>query len=130
MPLAHLSAAQIDAFQDDGAVVLRALLTPSEIALLQSGIEQNLAHPSPRAKVASDPDDPGWFIEDFCCWQENAHYRRVIFESALGRVGAALMRSRSARLYHDHMLTKEPGTRQRTPWHLSLIHISEPTRPY
>jgi len=21
------------------------------------------------------------------------------------------------RLYHDHMLTKEPGTRQRTPWH-------------
>ena len=115
MPLAHLSAAQIDAFQDDGAVVLRALLTPSEIALLQSGIEQNLAHPSPRAKVASDPDDPGWFIEDFCCWQENAHYRRVIFESALGRVAAALMRSRSARLYHDHMLTKEPGTRQPTP---------------
>jgi ectoine hydroxylase-related dioxygenase (phytanoyl-CoA dioxygenase family) len=27
------------------------------------------------------------------------------------------MRSRSARLYHDHMLTKEPGTRQPTPWH-------------
>ena len=27
------------------------------------------------------------------------------------------MRSKSARLYHDHMLTKEPGTRQPTPWH-------------
>jgi ectoine hydroxylase-related dioxygenase (phytanoyl-CoA dioxygenase family) len=27
------------------------------------------------------------------------------------------MRSASARLYHDHMLTKEPGTRQTTPWH-------------
>jgi ectoine hydroxylase-related dioxygenase (phytanoyl-CoA dioxygenase family) len=27
------------------------------------------------------------------------------------------MRSRSVRLYHDHMLTKEPGTRARTPWH-------------
>jgi len=27
------------------------------------------------------------------------------------------MRSGAARLYHDHMLTKEPGTRQRTPWH-------------
>jgi ectoine hydroxylase-related dioxygenase (phytanoyl-CoA dioxygenase family) len=27
------------------------------------------------------------------------------------------MRSHSARLYHDHMLTKESGTRQRTPWH-------------
>ena len=27
------------------------------------------------------------------------------------------MQSRTARLYHDHMLTKEPGTRQPTPWH-------------
>jgi len=27
------------------------------------------------------------------------------------------MRSAAARLYHDHMLTKEPGTRQPTPWH-------------
>jgi hypothetical protein len=27
------------------------------------------------------------------------------------------MGSRQVRLYHDHMLTKEPGTRQRTPWH-------------
>jgi len=112
-----VSDAQIDAFHADGAVVLRSLLGPSEIELLRAGIEENLAHPSPRAKVASDRDDPGWFIEDFCCWRDNAHYRRLIFESALGRTGAALMRSRSARLYHDHMLTKEPGTRQRTPWH-------------
>jgi len=27
------------------------------------------------------------------------------------------MGSTSARLYHDHMLVKEPGTRQPTPWH-------------
>ena len=112
-----VSDAPIDAFHADGAVVLRSLLGPSELELLRAGIEENLAHPSPRAKVASDRDDPGWFIEDFCCWRDNAHYRRLIFESALGRTGAALMRSRSARLYHDHMLTKEPGTRQRTPWH-------------
>jgi ectoine hydroxylase-related dioxygenase (phytanoyl-CoA dioxygenase family) len=32
-------------------------------------------------------------------------------------VAARLMQSRTARLYHDHMLTKEPGTRQPTPWH-------------
>ncbi|HTL22262.1 MAG TPA: phytanoyl-CoA dioxygenase family protein [Steroidobacteraceae bacterium] len=112
-----VTTAQVAAYQADGAVVLRQLLTPEELEILQAGIEENLAHPSPRAKVASERDDPGWFIEDFCCWQQNAHYRRVIFQSALARAGAALMRSRSARLYHDHMLTKEPGTRQRTPWH-------------
>lgn len=107
----------IEAFKADGAVVLRQLLSPAEVARLRAGIDRNLASPSPRAKVASSRDDPGYFIEDFCCWQENEDYRRVIFESALGAVGAALMRSSTARLYHDHMLTKEPGTRARTPWH-------------
>lgn len=113
----RVSEAEVEAFQTDGAVMLRKLMTPDEVKLLRAGIDENLAHPSPRAKVASHRDDPGWFIEDFCCWQENEGYRRVIFESALGEAGGALMRSRCARLYHDHMLTKEPGTRQRTPWH-------------
>jgi ectoine hydroxylase-related dioxygenase (phytanoyl-CoA dioxygenase family) len=117
MTSAAVTAAQIEAYQADGALVLRQLLAPQEVELLRAGIEENLAHPSPRAKIASERNDPGSFIEDFCCWQQNAHYRQVIFQSALGRVGGALMRSRSARLYHDHMLTKEPGTRQRTPWH-------------
>jgi len=97
--------------------VIRQLLEPHEVQLLRTGIDENLTHPSPRAKVASAADDPGWFVEDFCSWQENERYRQVIFASALGEVGARLMRSQTARLYHDHMLTKEAGTRQRTPWH-------------
>jgi ectoine hydroxylase-related dioxygenase (phytanoyl-CoA dioxygenase family) len=113
----HASQPQVDSFQTEGAVVLRQLLEPRAVELLKRGIDANLAHPSPRAKVASNRDDPGFFVEDFCCWQQNEHYRRVIFESPLGEVGARLMQSRSARLYHDHMLTKEPGTLQRTPWH-------------
>jgi ectoine hydroxylase-related dioxygenase (phytanoyl-CoA dioxygenase family) len=108
---------EVELFQADGAVVLRQLLAPAEVELLRAGIDENLAHPSPRAKVASARDDPGWFIEDFCCWPENSYYRRLIFGSALGEAGARLMRSVTARLYHDHMLTKEPGTRQPTPWH-------------
>src|SRR6201988_383313 len=112
-----VSSRDVAAFQADGAVVLRGLLAPAEIELLRAGIDDNLAHPSPRAKVASTRDDPGFFLEDFYCWQENERYRRVIFGSALGEAGALLMLSASARLYHDHMLTKEPGTRQRTPWH-------------
>jgi ectoine hydroxylase-related dioxygenase (phytanoyl-CoA dioxygenase family) len=113
----QVAQSDIDAFHSDGAVVLRGLLRPTEVELLRRGIDENLAHPSPRAKIASRPDDPGWFIEDFCSWQENECYRRVIFDSAIGAAAGRLMRSREARLYHDHMLTKEPGTRARTPWH-------------
>ncbi len=107
----------VAAFERDGAVCLRQLLTPAEVALIRDGIDQNIARPSPRAKVASQPGDPGFFIEDFCNWQHIDSYRRAIFESALALTAGQLMSSRRVRLYHDHMLTKEPGTRQRTPWH-------------
>ena len=107
----------VEAFQRDGAVCIRQLFSAAEMALLRAGIDANLAHLSPRAKVASGADDPGYFVEDFCNWQENPDYRRFIFESKLAETAGRLMRSQSARLYHDHMLTKEPGTRQPTPWH-------------
>jgi ectoine hydroxylase-related dioxygenase (phytanoyl-CoA dioxygenase family) len=112
-----VSAAETEAFQRDGAVCLRSRLNVDLIELLRAGIEHNLAHLSARAKVASAADDPGRFIEDFCTWQQNDCYRRFIVESDLAHTAAQLMGSRTVRLYHDHMLTKEPGTRQRTPWH-------------
>ena len=104
-------------FARDGAVCIRQLFRPAEIDELRAGIEQNLAALSPRAIVASGTDDPGRFVEDFCNWRDNPHYRRFIFESALAETAARLMSSTSARLYHDHLLVKEPGTRQATPWH-------------
>jgi hypothetical protein len=105
------------AFQRDGAVCLRGVLTPAEVARLARGIDANLAAPSPRAIVASRPGDPGFFIEDFCNWPHNADYRATAVCTALPEVAARLMQSASVRLYHDHMLTKEPGTTTRTPWH-------------
>jgi ectoine hydroxylase-related dioxygenase (phytanoyl-CoA dioxygenase family) len=114
---AAATPALVAAYQRDGAVCLRGLLDADEIARLRRGIEANLAAPSPRAIVASQPDDPGFFIEDFCNWPDNADYRALACDSPLPQVAALLMRSRSVRLYHDHMLTKEPGTRQKTPWH-------------
>lgn len=113
----EVTDADIEAYQRDGAVCLRGALRPAEVERLRAGIDANLAQPSPRAIVASRPDDPGYFVEDFCTWQDNEHYKRIIFESRLAEIAGKLMRSSTSRLYHDHMLTKEPGTRQKTPWH-------------
>ena len=104
-------------FQRDGAVCIRQFFTPGEVALLQTGTEANLAAPSPRGMVASRPDDPGRFFEDFCNWQDIPQYKRFIFETPLAGLAQRLMKSHTVRLYHDHLLVKEPGTRQRTPWH-------------
>ncbi len=106
-----------EAFERDGAVVLRGAIPPHLIDLLGEGVEANLAAPSPRAKIASAQGDPGCFIEDFCNWRENGAYRRFLFDSGLGEIAGRLTGSGEIRLYHDHMLTKTAGTRQPTPWH-------------
>jgi ectoine hydroxylase-related dioxygenase (phytanoyl-CoA dioxygenase family) len=112
-----IDASTIEQYSLDGAVCIRQLFDARQMATLRAGIEQNLANLSPRAIMASGANDPGRFIEDFCTWQDNEHYKQFIFDSALAETAGRLMRSRSARLYHDHMLTKEPGTLQATPWH-------------
>lgn len=112
-----LPADTIAAYARDGAVVLRGVLNADDLRTLEAGIEHNLAHLSPLALVASEPDDPGRFVEDFCTWQTNPDYQRILQTSALPHLAAQLMQTRTARLYHDHLLVKEAGTRQPTPWH-------------
>ncbi|MEK7989235.1 phytanoyl-CoA dioxygenase, partial [Burkholderia contaminans] len=71
----------IAAFREEGAVCIKGIFSPDEVAALRAGIDANLAQPSERAKVASRPDDPGWFFEDFCNWQHNDAYRDFIVRS-------------------------------------------------
>jgi ectoine hydroxylase-related dioxygenase (phytanoyl-CoA dioxygenase family) len=107
----------VEAFQRDGACVIRNALTPAEVALLERGIEKNLASPGPLAAVASRADDPGQFFEDFCNWQRFSEYESIMRHSALPRIAWMLMQSETVRIYHDHLLVKEARTQQPTPWH-------------
>lgn len=109
--------AAVEAFARDGVVVVRGIVSPGELEALAAGVDDVLAAPSPRAIVASADDDPGRFFEDFCRWQDVDGIARVAMDSALPEAAATLMDSFSARFYHDHVLVKEAGTTQRTPWH-------------
>jgi ectoine hydroxylase-related dioxygenase (phytanoyl-CoA dioxygenase family) len=113
----RITPEHIAAYKKDGAVCIRHVLLPEEIELLTNGVELNLRYPSHRVKIASKENDPGKFIEDFCTWQSNPYYKKFIFESPVSFIAKQLMESKISRLYHDHLLVKEPGTQQRTPWH-------------
>jgi ectoine hydroxylase-related dioxygenase (phytanoyl-CoA dioxygenase family) len=113
-PLANDAVAQ---FARDGAAVIRGALTGAELTKLTRGIESNLAQPGSLAAVASKPDDPGRFFEDFCNWQRIPEYETIMRYSALPAIAAKLMQSASVRIYHDHLLVKDAGTKQPTPWH-------------
>ncbi len=112
--------AAIEAFARDGVVVVRGILSPSEIELLAAGVDWALAHPSERAIVASSTGDPGRFVEDFIRWPEISEIEEIAMQSAIPEAAATLLDSLSARFYHEHVLVKEPGNSSATPWHQDL----------
>src|SRR5436190_8547519 len=115
--VATVPSALVDAFQRDGAVCARGAFSAQEVALVERGIEHNLDEPSSRALVASRPDDPGRFFEDFCNWDRIPEYEEFVRTSPAAEIAGRLMGSHRVRLFHDHVLVKEPSTRQPTPWH-------------
>ncbi len=107
----------VEDYQRDGAVVLHGLLEPADVERLREGVDAVIAAPSPHAIASGEPGAPGKFFEDFCTWQAVPAFDQVIRTSRLAGAAAALMGSRSVRLFHDHILVKEPGTTAKTPWH-------------
>jgi len=107
----------VAAFQRDGAVCVRRVADDTEVALLRDGVDRNLADPSPRFLDASAEGDAGRFVEDFCNWDRIPEYTRFIGGSRAPAIAAALMGADTVRLFHDHVLVKEPGTATPTPWH-------------
>jgi ectoine hydroxylase-related dioxygenase (phytanoyl-CoA dioxygenase family) len=57
------------------------------------------------------------FFQDYCVWSKFSGYRSLVEESPMAEIAARLMRSRTARIFHDHILVKEPGNTVVTPWH-------------
>jgi hypothetical protein len=107
----------VEDFNRDGAIVLRGLLEPRWLDLLAAGVEYNRTNPSEWSHWYTDEHDAVGFWTDYVTWPDVEPYRRVVFESGLGDVAGELMRSDGVRFFHEHVLVKEPGAAERTPWH-------------
>jgi ectoine hydroxylase-related dioxygenase (phytanoyl-CoA dioxygenase family) len=106
--------ATVAAFQADGAVVLRGLFA-AWVEPLRAGVEANIAAPGVDVRIYEG--GAGRFFGDYCNWQRIPEYRDFVFRSPAARVARRLMASRSVRLFHEHVLVKEPGAQVPTPWH-------------
>jgi ectoine hydroxylase-related dioxygenase (phytanoyl-CoA dioxygenase family) len=103
-------------FQHEGCAVLRGIFKPW-ISGLEVGIEENMASPTFRERTYHPADGSAPFFQDFCNWDRIAGYRALVRKSPMARIAARLMRSSIARIFHDHVLVKEPGNSIATPWH-------------
>ena len=111
-----IAETDIATFQEKGAAVLRGHFS-GWIEPLRRGIESNINQPSADARIYHNEDGSGLFFGDYCNWNRIPEYRDFVFKSPVGEIAAALMGSETARLFHEHVLVKEPGTEVPTPWH-------------
>lgn len=109
--------ATVDAFRRDGAVKLSAAFSPEWIAELRDGIDRNMAEPGPFGRTYTPEGKPGFFFGDYCNWRRIPEYEDFLKNSPAADLAGQLMGSRKVVLFHEHVLVKEPGTEERTPWH-------------
>jgi ectoine hydroxylase-related dioxygenase (phytanoyl-CoA dioxygenase family) len=106
----------IEAFRRDGACVLRGHFA-SWVDTLRKGVARNLEDPSADVKIYQGKNGAGRFVGDYCNWARIPEYRDFIFHSDAAAAGRELMGTRTVRLFHEHVLVKEPGADVPTPWH-------------
>ena len=109
--------ATIDRYQTDGVVVLRNLVTPTALEALREDMAANMASPGPWANEYTPKGAQGRFFDDYVNWQRFPTFAQVGTEGAVPHVALQLMQSRTARLFHEHVLVKEAETKEVTPWH-------------
>lgn len=106
--------AVVAAFETDGAAVVRGAFG-DWIETLRSGVARNMAAPS--ADVRIYDGGGGRFFGDYCNWQRIPEFEDFIRHSPAAAVARRLMGSQQVRLFHEHVLVKEPGADVPTPWH-------------
>lgn len=116
-PTGAIGEADVAAYERDGAICLRGLFDRGWIEKLREAVEADIAAPGPMARVNTPEGNPGRFFVDFQLWQRWPAVRDFVFHSPAASIVARLMRSPVVNYYHDHLLVKEPGTMEPTPWH-------------
>ncbi|MEI2418251.1 phytanoyl-CoA dioxygenase family protein [Orrella sp. JC864] len=103
-------------FVRDGAVVLRGLFN-DWIEPLREALAYNEAHPGPNFRDYTSQPGQARFFGDYCNWQNVPGYRDFILKGPAAAIAKAIMGSQRARIFHEHVLVKEPGNDKVTPWH-------------
>ncbi len=111
-----ITSEQIQEFQDNGVVLLKGAFT-DQVEGVRTAIEENKVNPSWRERTYHSDDGSAPFFQDYVVWNQFDGYRELVQTSGMAEMAAKLMQSKTARIFHDHILVKEPGNSVVTPWH-------------
>ena len=108
-----------DYFRANGHIKLQGVLSPGVVLRLRHELVSVLGK-------AFQTDLDGGATERFLSlemvWLENPLIREYVLSARIAEIAAELLHVRKLRLYHDNVLSKEPGC-GRTPWHYDDHHF-------
>ena len=114
-----LTAEQIDAFRSNGYIKLPGVLSPSATRLLRREVVGLLGD---AFDTRLDGGTQGRFLSAEMAWREHPLLRAYVLSPRIAKICADLLGVRGVRLYHDNLMSKEPGC-GRTPWHYDAHHF-------
>jgi ectoine hydroxylase-related dioxygenase (phytanoyl-CoA dioxygenase family) len=112
-----VSAEAIAAYERDGAVLVKGVLTRDELALLEAGLEEVHGRPSAMFSRVTAADGRGETMVDQLPSARSPLLQRLIEEGPAAELAARMMRARSAQLVLDQVFYKQAGDVVPTPWH-------------
>ena len=128
-----VSAETITRFRAEGYVKLPVVLSPGALVALRRelvavlettfGVALDGGSASPRRNQTDPGPEPGRrFYSAEMIWLENPIFRLFVLSPRIAKICSDLLGVDSVRLYHDNLLSKEPGC-GRTPWHYDDHHF-------
>ena len=112
-----VSSQAIDEYQNNGVVLLRNVVSRQTIDELSIALEENMKAPGIWANEYAANSQQGRFFDDYVNWSRFDAYKTNALEGVLPQIALALMRKDTGHFFHEHVLVKEPGNNQVTPWH-------------
>lgn len=111
-----LSARDLARYEEDGALVLRDVVSDDWLQQLAAAIERDIADPGPFFHGYAT-DEGGVFHGNLRIWQNDTVFERFCRESVLPDLARQFLQTKRLNLLYDQLFVKESCTTNRTRWH-------------
>ena len=115
-PVTLITPNDMEQYKKDGVVMIKNLLHPEWLLLLEVGLERVLNESSQRLHKFFEGQE-GEFIETIRNFDVIPEIRRFVYDSPIADLVGKIIGSQNLWLYSDEFFVKEGGNAERTPWH-------------
>lgn len=116
-PGADIRDEDIAAYQRDGAVVLRGVLSAEALTLLEAGVEEAYHNRDHRHSIVRTAAGTGETLVEQYPSQNSPSLAALVASGVPGKIAARMMDTASAQLVLDQIFYKSAGPIAPTPWH-------------